>query len=205
MSLFTVKNDSLVLRLKAGQMTTSTLGKIFNIFPTSLFLVGSDGTVATPDEEGDFETYDLCPDVEWTVNGDSSKPHSSSQSCSGRNSPYAYQQSEPSTSKSTKVGKWKPLTLNRNKPPGVARQEIQTRKAPGRSISETWTKTIEVCSYEDNVLKKTLNLPIMLSEKTASVSHVGEIVSMEAFEGEVVILLDNDNLKIPNSAGTRGK
>ena len=201
MSLFTVNNDSLVLRLKAGQMTTSTLGKIFNIYPTSLFLIGSDGTVATPDEEGDFETYDLCPDVEWTVNGDSSKPHSSSQSCSGRNSPYAYQQPSSPPPNPPKSGM---LTLNRNKPPGVARQEIQTQKAPGRSISETWTKTIEVCSYEDNVLKKTLNLPITLSEKTASVSHVGEIVSMEAFE-EVVILLDNDNLKIPNSAGTRGK
>lgn len=58
MSLFTVKNDTLVVRLKAGQMSTSTLGKIFNIFLTSLFLVGSDGTVATPDEEGDFDTYD---------------------------------------------------------------------------------------------------------------------------------------------------
>lgn len=112
MSLFTVKNDTLVVRLNAGQMTTSTLGKFFNIFPTSLFLVGlSDGTVATPDEEGDFDTYDLCPDVEWTVNRDSFKPHNSSQSNSARN----LQQDEQSASKSTKLGKWKPLSLNRNK------------------------------------------------------------------------------------------
>ena len=43
----------------------------------------------------------------------------------------------------------------------------------------------------------------MLSEKTASVSRVGEIVSSECFAGEEVIL-DSDNLKIPDSAGTRG-
>ena len=63
---FTVKNDSLSLRLRASQMRIATLGKILNIFPQSLFLVGSDGTVATPDE-GDFETYDMSQDTEWTA------------------------------------------------------------------------------------------------------------------------------------------
>ena len=190
-------------------MTTSTLGKIFNVFPQSLFLVGSDGTVATPDVDGDFDTYDLTPDVEWNVNGDSSKPSTSSflqVNQPGRNSPYAYQQSEPSSSSNAKPskGKWRPLSLSRNKPPGVAKQELahtgqsmKTRKGVG----ETWTKTIEVCSYEDNSIKKLSIYPY----KTASVGGVSEIVSTEAFNGEEVVLIDNDNLKIPNSARTRGK
>ena len=51
-------------------------------------------------------------------------------------------------------------------------------------------------------MRKTLNLPITLSEKTASVNPVAEIVSLESFEGEEVVLLDSDNIKIPDSAGT---
>ena len=140
MSFFTVKNDS-SLRLRASQMRIATLGKILNIFPQSLFLVGSDRMVATPDEEGDFETYDMSQDTEWTISGDSSKPtgsHSATDFHSGStNSPYAYQSqkpeaSQPSTSKYSKAGskaaKWKPslsLSLMRNKPPGVAKQEDQ--------------------------------------------------------------------------------
>ena len=97
--------------------------------------------VATPDEEGDFETYDMSQDTEWTISGDSSKPtgsHSATDFHSGStNSPYAYQSqkpeaSQPSTSKYSKAGskaaKWKPslsLSLMRNKPPGVAKQEDQ--------------------------------------------------------------------------------
>ena len=209
------------LRLRASQMRIATLGKIFNIFPQSLFLVGSDGTVATPDEEGDFETYDMSQDTEWTVSGDSSKPtgsHSATDFPSGSaNSPYAYQSqqpeaSQPSTSKYAKAGskaaKWKPslsLSLMRNKPPGVAKQEGQRGK-PGKGHGEAWTKTIEICTYDDSTyaMRKTLNLPITLSEKTASVNRVAEIVSLESFEGEEVVLLDSDNLKIPDSAGTRG-
>ena len=212
MSYFTVKNDSLSLRLRANQLRTATLGKIFNVFPQSLFLVGSDGTVATPDEDGDFESFDMSQDVEWMVCGDSSKAvgNYSLEMPAVSTTSYAYQsqQSEACTSKSVKSAKWKPslsLSLMRNKPPGVMKQEGQSKKS-GKGHGEAWTKTIEICKYdrEDNAIKKTLNLPITLSEKTASVSHVGEIVSSESFEGEEVILLDSDNLKIPDSAGTRG-
>ena len=65
----------------------------------------------------------------------------------------------------------------RNKPPGVMKQEGQGRKS-GKGHGEAWTKTIEICKYdrEDNTIKKTLNLPIMLNKKMASVSSVGEIV-----------------------------
>jgi hypothetical protein len=195
-------------------MRIATLGKIFNIFPQSLFLVGSNGTVATPDEEGDFDTYDMSRDAEWTVSGDSSKPSATDLPSRSTNSPYAYQSqqpeaSQPSTSKYAKAGskaaKWRPslsLSMMRNKPPGVAKQEGLSRK-PGKGHGEAWTKTIEICTYDDSTyaMRKTLNLPITLSEKTASVNRVAEIVS---FEGEEVVLLDSDNLKIPDRAGTRG-
>ena len=185
---------------------------IFNIFPQSLFLVGSDGTVATPDEDGDFDSFDMSH-VEWMVCGDSPKAvgnYSLDMPAVSTTSPYAYQShhsSEPCTSKIVESGKWKPslsLSLMRNKPPGVMKQG-QCRKS-GKGHGEAWTKTTEICKYdqEENAIKKTLNLPITLNEMTVSVSGVGEIVSTESFEGEEVIL-DSDNLKIPDSAGTRGK
>ena len=55
-------------------MTAETISKIFNVFPQSIVLVGDDGTVATPAEDGGFCVYEMSTDVEWSVNGDKSKP-----------------------------------------------------------------------------------------------------------------------------------
>ena len=54
---------------------------------------------------------------------------------------------------------------------------------------------------EDSMIKKTFNLPINLLEKGSTVSGVAAVV---AFEEEPVVLLDADNLVIPDSGGTRG-
>ena len=134
----------------------------------------------------------MSQDTEWTVSRDSSKPtgsHSVTNFPSGSaNSPYAYQgqqpeASQPSTSKyakaGSKVAKWKPslsLFLIRNKPPGVAKQECQRGK-PGKGHGKAWTKTIEIYTYDDSMyaIRKTLNLPITLSEKTASVNCVAKL------------------------------
>ena len=59
-------------------------------------------------------------------------------------------------------------------------------------------------NYEDSMIKKTFNLPINLSEKGSTVSGVAAVVASEAFEEEPVVLLDADNLVIPDSGGTRG-
>ena len=120
--IFTVKNDSLSLRLRANQLRTTTLGKIFNVFPQSLFLVGSDSTVATPDKDGDFESFDMSQDIKWFVV--IPPKHYSLEMPAVSTTSYAYQsqQSEACTSKSVKSAKWKPslsLSLMRNKPPGV--------------------------------------------------------------------------------------
>ena len=50
-------------------MTAETISKIFNVFPQSIVLVGDDGMVATPDENGDFSLYEMSTDVVWSVNG----------------------------------------------------------------------------------------------------------------------------------------
>ena len=42
-----MKNDSLSVKLRSTQTMVETLGKVFNVSAT-IFLVGEDGTVATP-------------------------------------------------------------------------------------------------------------------------------------------------------------
>ena len=66
---------------------------------------------------------------------------------------------------------------------------------------------MEICSYDplDAVIKKTFNLPLILTEETSTVNKVADLASAEAFGGDAVIILDSDNLRIPDSAGTRGE
>ena len=98
MSLFTctfqVKNHSgsLSLKLRDAQLNCETLGKIFNLFPQTIFLVADDGTVATPDIQGEFDTYDVDPNLVWTINGDPTKPDlTGMQAAAKPGTSYAYQ------------------------------------------------------------------------------------------------------------------
>ena len=50
-------------------MTVETLEKVFNIVSATIFLVGEDRTVATPDDDGTFDTFEMSCDVAWTVCG----------------------------------------------------------------------------------------------------------------------------------------
>ena len=202
--LYSLRNDKLSVKLRESQMTASTIGKIFNVFPQSIVLIGDDGSVATPDGSGEFSFLDLTYETSWTINGDPSKLDESSKS-RPTSSVYAYQQpasSLPGSSGTSK--KWKPASLSatRNKPPGVTKQE----KKSSLSVP-SWTKTLEICSYDvqESVFKKTFNLPLTLTEDTSTVNKVADIASAEAFGGDAVIILDSDNLRIPDSAGTRGE
>ena len=49
---YSVKNDSISVKLQSTQMTVETLGKCLMLFRPQFFLVGENGTVATPDEDG---------------------------------------------------------------------------------------------------------------------------------------------------------
>ena len=89
-----------------------------------------------------------------------------------------------------------------SKPPEGIKSE--SSKKPGRHVDETWTKTIKICTHEDSMIKKLFNLPINLSERGSTVSGVAAVVASEAFEDKPVVLLDANNLIIPDSGGTRG-
>ena len=148
----------------------------------------------------EFSCLDLSYETYWTINGDPSKADDGSKCRPGSSGVlYAYQQptsSLPGTSGGMSK-KWKPstsLSLIRNKPPGVATQE-------GKKSAPSWTKTLEISSYDplEAVFKKTFNLPL------EEISTVNDLASAEAFGGDAVIILDSDNLRIPDSAGTRGE
>lgn len=193
------------MKLRDSQMTAATVAKIFNVFPQSIVLVGDDGTVATPDSNGDFSFLELSCETSWTVNGDPSKTDDSHKQRSASSS-YAYQQPQNAEACSSSKTKWKPgaFSTSRHKPPGVTKQE---GSASGRKPSSSWTKTVEVCTYDvhDSSFKKTFNLPLTLTDDTSTVNKVADLASAEAFGGDSVVILDSDNLRIPDSAGTRGE
>lgn len=81
--LYFVKNDSLCVKLRPSQMTVKTIGKVFNLLSGTIFLVGEDGSVATPDEEdGSFNTFEMNCDVIWNVSGSPSVNRGNHASCS---------------------------------------------------------------------------------------------------------------------------
>lgn len=68
---------------------------------------------------------------------------------------------------------------------------------------EDWTKNIEVHHHSNGNLINS-NFPIILNGTTANTKQISQILSVEAFGGEKVILLDNDNLQIPDTTASRG-
>ena len=181
-------------------MTAETIAKVFNVFPHSIVLVGENGTVATPEGDGHFCLYEMEQGVTWTVNGDPSKPAHAEGTMSRPSTSYAYQQPDSVRASLSTKAKWKPLSTPR--PPGVTKQEARKHGA-----GNSWTKTVEICRYDADTtaIKKTFNLPLTLTEQTSSVPGVADIASAEAFSGEPVVIIDADNLRIPDSVGTRGK
>ena len=69
-----------------------------------------------------------------------------------------------------------------------------------------FTKKIDICRWSGlgSGWEKVSNLPLTLTEATATVSNVADTVSDEAFEGNSVLLLDADYLKMMDTANTRG-
>lgn len=192
---YSVKNDSFSVRLRPTQMSVDTLAKIFSLSTSSIFLVADDGAVATSDDDGSFNTYEMSTDVCWIVNGHGSS--SSSSSACGQQA---------------KLEKWRPATqvyvqdrrvLSLKKSSSFSKPE---KKGSGSTGTGSWTKTVEVCVFDicSSTIKKTFNLPLTLTESTASVTKISDITSAEAFDGDCVVLLDSENLRIPDNIGTRG-
>ena len=73
-----------------------------------------------------------------------------------------------------------------------------------------WRKYVEICKWNEceGQWKKVSNLPLQLTNDTANVQQVSEMVAEDAFGGEggeTAILVDVDYLRIPDTANTKGK
>ena len=199
-------------KLKPGQLNQRVLGKIFNLFPDSILLVSDDGSVETADDHGNFVDVDDFPI--WTCSGDSILSPGDAENSQSQSSSSSYMYQLPSNSSRATAGKkrkWTPTftssLLRKNKPPGVQTQESIVHKEPPPPPEKEWRKTIEICRRRGKDWEKVSNLPVTLTEATASVPDIADQVASEAFEafdGSDVILVDNDYLKILDTPSTRG-
>ena len=67
-----------------------------------------------------------------------------------------------------------------------------------------WRKIFEVCDLVNNEIRKKFNLPVTLTPYTANIEYITNCISVDMFNGEDVVLLDNENYKIPNTLATNG-
>lgn len=103
------------------------------------------------------------------------------------------------------------LRVGTSHPPGVVAQETRSDNVPSGTpdpIADEGEFTIKIDICQRSSLgsgwEKVSNLPLTLTEATATVSNVADTVSDEAFEGNSVLLLNADYLKVMDTASTRG-
>ena len=126
MDMYALRNQVISVKLRRSQMSAHTIMKVFNMFPHSIVLV-EDGTVATPDSDGDFCLYEMNASVSWTVNGDPSKPTATENFLSARPGPstsYTYQPPDSIRVSQPTKAKWKPSGAYKLSP-GIAKQEAK--------------------------------------------------------------------------------
>ncbi len=76
------------------------------------------------------------------------------------------------------------------------------------SVSEPeWRKNMEVCKWSERERQwiKVSNIPVSLTETTANIAQVAQMVSEDAFGGEQCVLLNNEYLKLLDTPSTRGR
>ena len=62
------------VKIKANQVNSQVLGKVFSFFPDSIFLISDSGNVVTASSQGSFEISVSNAREGWTCHGDSIKP-----------------------------------------------------------------------------------------------------------------------------------
>ena len=188
MSYYTLYTDTRKIKMKEEQLNLKCISQIFRFFPDSIILVADDGSVEFPDEQGNFS---LASYLSYQVQGDSLAKGPAP--CTINSSPLSL----PSTSAArAPVRTPRGISIKAkwpSKPPAVAAKECTE-----------WTKSIEVNQVTNGELKKFSNFPIILSEPSATILHISQQLSCEVFAGKKVILLDNDNLPIPDTTASRG-
>ena len=211
--IYSVELGDKRVKLKKEQLTTNVLAKIFDVYPDTIILISDDGYVATPNAKGIFEDLDDVPI--WSCQGTSCNPPVEATSSS---SSYPYQAPSKRGGKGKGKGRvqWVPqhttsylpsLRGGSNRPPGVVAQETRLRsnvtELPTTADRE-FPKKIDICHWSRNGWEKVSNLPLMLTEATATVLNISSCVSEEAFEGNSVVLLGADYLKVLDTPSTRG-
>lgn len=197
--VYTLFNDHRKIKAKEEQLNTKDIGQVFGLYPDSIYLICEDGSLETPcRERGIFS--DLKQYYKYEVCGlplsMSPKGQLSSTPLTGAGLP------STSTCPGANVA-----SLLTARPRGVSSKTRWPARPPGVNFAkEEWTKNVEVCNYSKSLggLRKFSNFPITLTESTSSIDHVSQQLSVEAFGGQNVILLDNDNLKIPDTSASRG-
>ena len=141
LDLFVLEFGNKTRKLKESQLTAQLIGKIFNVFPDSIVLVASDGTIEVPDERGCFSGLRTYMDYE--VQGDSCISRDYSSIVEGAVSPlsHPYKSSYNGTKRPiAKQASYKhkgPFT----KPPGVISQEYEAVSSKTKK-GEEWKKIL---------------------------------------------------------------
>jgi hypothetical protein len=209
--VFTVVHDGVTRKIRGKRNATAhKLAQIFHLHPQTITLTSEDGFAEVPNTSGDFD--DIYEGT-YTVEGDSRDPSRSKPGCSSSSLVATQQLAYQPPDKKRKVAKgsksWTPVFSTTqslvNKPPGVSRQEKQQSGSslPGAEEKE-FVRKIEICKLEGSILKKIHNIPMTLTENTATVPYISDAIAMDAFKGESTVLLDADRLKILDTTGTRG-
>ncbi len=210
--VFTVVHDGVTRKIRGKRNATAhKLAQIFHLHPQTITLTSEDGFAEVPNTSGDFD--DIYEGT-YTVEGDSRDPSRSKPGCSSSSLVATQQLAYQPPDKKRKVAKgsksWTPVFSTTqslvNKPPGVSRQEKQQSGSslPGAEEKE-FVRKIEICKLEGSILKKIHNIPMTLTENTATVPYISDAIAMDAFKGESTVLLDADRLKILDTTGTRGE
>ncbi len=169
-------------------MSTKLIGRVFGLEPNSIFLFGDDDSIEIPNDIGHFS--DLRAYTDYEVQGNSCQ----ASQFTGESSQHELPLPKRTTMKTITAKRWSPFSRGKsiNKPPGVT-SEI------------AWQKSIEIHSYTTSGLEKHTNYPLELTPSTANITSISAMLSAEVFNGQSCVLLDVDNLKIPDSTTTRGK
>jgi hypothetical protein len=203
---YNLYDDHKKVKLKAEQLTTKNLGQIFGLFPDTIYLMSDDGTVETPDADtGAFE--DLWSFHKYQVHGEFLLPKTGEIIGSQQTARAPSTMSSRFMPSGSFLGSSKSGSTPRP-PKGISAKTKWPPKKPGvsaGSAKQEWTKNIEVHHYNNGMLQKFSNFPVILAEATATIKHVSQQLSFEAFEGNNVILLDNDNLQVPDTVASRGR
>ena len=193
---YVLKYGERKIKFKYHQLTVKWIGKQFGLYPESILLfTEADGELEVPDDSGNFH---LGESKLYIVQGDLK--------------PFGVGEAGPSSSLSASrtpmlpTGTSASYLLTNQKKNKRFSIKTKTRESPSTDTGGGWSKNIELHSYNrTGELRKTSNYPLSLTTSSANLAAVTEKISAECYSNNGVVLLDNDNFKIPCNSCTQGK